>query len=159
MKAIKMLAAIVCAALTFGFVGCTPDNEDLIIGTWNVNSITTTISGSPNAEENGTFTQQVPEGYTMTFTFNKDNTGQASESYQGQGETFPFTYTIVDNTISLTIMEGSHGYTSMLNIDKLDRKELIITLTEKTYEEYEDENGEWVEYEYNESLTYNMTKA
>ena len=42
MKSIKTFAAIVFAALTLGLAGCSKDVEDLIVGKWNVESVTVT---------------------------------------------------------------------------------------------------------------------
>lgn len=160
-KSIKAFAAIVIAAMTLSLTGCTKDNEDLIIGTWNVTSMSETISGHPDATQNVTHTEAVPEGYTMTFTFNKDNTGKMLESGYGESEESPFTYIVRDDKLDLTIREdgSSLAFTFTFDIEKLDKKEMIISMTENENDEYEDENGEWHEVQYTEKMAYNMKKA
>lgn len=160
-KSIKAFAAIVIAAMTLSLTGCTKDNEDLIIGTWNVTSISETISGHPDATQNGTHTEAIPEGYTMTFVFNKDNTGKMTQSGHGESEESDFTYIVRDDKLDLTIRdEGSSlAFTVTFDIDKLDKKEMIISMTENEVDEYEDENGEWHEVTYTDKMAYNMKKA
>jgi hypothetical protein len=162
-KTLKMLAAVVCAALTLSLTGCTKDNEDLIVGTWNVVSETMIVSGSPIAEENGTFTEQIPEGYTMSMTFNKDNTGAITESEGDHTESEPFTYTVAGDILNIIYEEepgSSYGYSVRINIEKLDKKELILSMTEKIiHEAYDDDNGEIQEYECTETIKINMKRA
>lgn len=160
-KSIKAIAAIVVAAISLSLAGCTKDNEDLIIGTWNVTSLTETISGHPDASMNGTHTESVPAGFTMTFVFNKDNTGKMLESGYGESEESPFTYIVRDDKLDLTVREegSSLAFTVTFDIEKLDKKEMIISMTENENDEYEDENGEWHEVTYTEKMVYNMTKA
>jgi len=135
-KIAKSLTAVLCAVLTLGFTACQRDYEDLIIGSWEVVSctITETINGQSSTE-----TQVPPGGYSEICTFNKDNTfvdkrtgGRYSDTNQG-------TYSLSDDQLTIAINSGwqddegewhSTVDTETVTIKKLDKKELVIVMTD-----------------------------
>ena len=152
---LKALCMMMAVALTFGMTSCSDDYEDLIIGKWNVESMTETISGHPDASENGTFTETIPAGFTYTMTFNKDKSGEVYMSYGGMTESESFTWSIDDDNLYMT----QDGETDCAIISKLDKKELILSGSEKDQDYYEDETGELVPCEYTVSYSIKMKKA
>lgn len=154
-KTLKTLSMILAVALTFGMTSCSDDYEDLIIGKWNVESMTETISGHPDASENGSYTQTIPAGAIYTMTFNKDKSGVVYMSFMGMTESDNFTWSISGDNLYMT----QDGETDCATISKLDKKELIVAGSEKIQDYYEDENGEWVECEYTASYSLKMKKA
>lgn len=149
-KTLKSIAVMLCAVLTIGLASCTKDNEDLIIGKWDVVSVTETISGHPDAEMNGTHTENFTGAYSMSITFNKDKTGIMTDSDGHTVDNNNFTYTVDGDVLYLT----SEGFTTRLTIDKLNKKEMTITASEEMEEEYMDDNYEMqvVTYSWTESI-------
>lgn len=133
---LKTVAVTLCTALTLGLVGCQRDNEDLIIGSWEVVgcTITETVDG-----QSSTRTEALPVGYSETCTFNKDNTfvgkrtgGFGSDTYQG-------TYSLSDDQLTIAVNSGwqddegewhSTVDTETATIKNLDKKELVMVWTE-----------------------------
>lgn len=125
---IKALAAIAFAALTLSLTSCSKDPEDLIIGTWNVESMTIT---------NGSNTRTVNYGTDqfITFTFNKDKSGTSVSTYNNRTYTSEFTYTVSDNQLIVTEKGENHPQT--LTIDEISKKEATLSAT-TTDEDEED---------------------
>ena len=153
-KAMKSLAVIFVAAATLVLSGCTKDAEDLIIGTWKAVSNTTTISGHPDASMNTSHTETFPANVTLQLTFNKDKTGTVYESFGNHSESSDFTYSVADDILYITTEDGDlEGLASKLTIESVDKKELTISNTYKTWDEYDGE-----EFEYNEKMTIVLNK-
>ena len=124
-KTMKFLAMAFVVALTLGITGCQKDNEDLIIGKWNVLDMisTTTISGM-GSEYDGVVTDTVTykEG-EASFTFNEDNTVVAySIEENGEPSIENGTYTLNDNSLILTLDDQS----AEMTIVKLNKKEMTL---------------------------------
>lgn len=154
-KSLKTLAAVVIAALTFCLTGCQKDNEDLIIGTWNVYAMSETISNATIPAMNGTHEEEMMSGMSMSLTFNNDNTGVMVTTFSlfGMNETEQdtFTYTIDGDKLTMIIKyEEGETETTVNTIDKLDKKELWITGS--GHDNDWDDDGNPYEYDYTETM-------
>ena len=116
MAAIVGLFAVSCSKTSL--------NTTKIIGTWKAQAETMTYNGK-------TSTHQVEEDIFWTF--------KADGSYSTtEGSMYSGTWLITDDTLMLTVSEGSFSVTINFNIDKLDSKNLILSGTfEGTYEKLE----------------------
>lgn len=167
MKSIKTFAAIVFAALTLSLVGCSEDVEDLIVGKWNVESVTVTdvYTNHPDPSMNGTHTETeyVPEGYSMTFTFNKDKTVEVQQSSGNITETASGTYSVDGMKLTITLPQSyrddggqihNSTYSETVEIVNIDKKNL--TLRMEVYDEVHVYDG--VTYNYTGYSDYNMKR-
>lgn len=116
MKKLKVLATILCIATLGLFTSCSKDNAELIIGTWEVESVTL------NGVE---VTAGMPIG--MTWTFNENNTMVLKYA----GETLTENYLILEEDIEEaghvlyekgTLVIGEVGF----KIEELNKKELKL---------------------------------
>ena len=153
------MAAVVLAALTLGLTGCSKDNEDLIIGTWDVYAISETISNATIPAMNGSAEESVMDGMSMSLTFNKDNTGLMVTEFNlfgvNEKEENTFTYTVDGDKLSMVINYGDFTKTEVSTIDKLDKKELWITGSGHDSDYDDDGNA----YEYDYVSTIKLKKA
>ena len=117
--------AIALAALTLSLTGCKKDNEDLILGTWTLDSAsaTYTMEGQTRTES------MSPEDATETLTFKKDGTlTQNVKHDDGEEEVSDGKWSIKDNKLTI---EYEDSETQMMprmtfNIEKLDKKNLEL---------------------------------
>ncbi len=135
MKSIKTLAAIAFAALTLSLTGCSKDPEDLIIGSWEVTSMTVSLSSSnaPDQPWNETWTPE--NGESTVLTFKKDNTVTIVNTENGRTETENGTYDVDDNTLTMTITEEEGPTTQTFTISKIDKKNMTLTENESYTED------------------------
>lgn len=125
MKSFKTFMAIALAALTLSLTGCKKDNEDLILGTWTLDSAsaTYTMEGQTRTES------MSPEDATETLTFKKDGTlTQNVKHDDGEEEVSDGKWSIKDNKLTI---EYEDSETQMMprmtfNIEKLDKKNLEL---------------------------------
>lgn len=125
MKSFKTFMAIALAALTLSLTGCKKDNEDLILGTWTLDSAsaTYTMEGQTRTES------MSPEDATETLTFKKDGTLTQNVKYDdGEEEVSDGKWSMKDNKLTI---EYEDSETQMMprmtfNIEKLDKKNLEL---------------------------------
>ena len=167
MKSIKTFAAIVFAALTLSFAGCSKDAEDLIVGKWNVESVTVTdvYTNHPNPSMNGTHTETeyLPEGYSMTFTFNKDKTVEVQQSSGNITETASGTYSVDGMKLTITLPQSyrddngqTHNstYSETAEIVNIDKENLTLRMSEGDFDDVYD----GVTYHHTSYSDYNMKR-
>lgn len=113
-KTLKFAALLLGIFSMICMTSCKKDNEDLIIGKWNVTGMTA----------NGMTINPSQMGMTMTWEFKKDNTGSMNMTmnYMGQQmtESDPFNYTIDGDKITFTLDNEAATAT----IKTLDKKVL-----------------------------------
>ena len=166
-KGIKVIAAFICAVAALFMTACTKDAEDLIVGKWNVESVTVTdvYTNHPNPSINGTHTETeyVPEGYSMTFTFNKDKTVELVQGRGNETLTMSGTYAVDGMNLSITLTESytddngqTHTYTEteMFEIVNIDKENMTLRITEGDY----DDVYEGVTYHHLAYSDYNMKR-
>ena len=125
MKTFKTFVAIALAALTHSLTGCKKDNEDLILGTWTLDSAsaTYTMEGQTRTES------MSPEDATETLTFKKDGTLTQNVKYDdGEEEVSDGKWSMKDDKLTI---EYEDSETQMMprmtfNIEKLDKKNLKL---------------------------------
>jgi hypothetical protein len=125
MKSFKTFMAIALAALTLSLTGCKKDNEDLILGTWTLDSAsaTYTMEGQTRTES------MSPEDATETLTFKKDGTLTQNVKYDdGEEEVSDGKWSMKDDKLTI---EYEDSETQMMprmtfNIEKLDKKNLEL---------------------------------
>ncbi|MBR0170387.1 MAG: lipocalin family protein [Bacteroidales bacterium] len=125
MKTFKTFVAIALAALTLSLTGCKKDNEDLILGTWTLDSAsaTYTMEGQTRTES------MSPEDATETLTFKKDGTLTQNVKYDdGEEEVSDGKWSMKDDKLTI---EYEDSETQMMprmtfNIEKLDKKNLKL---------------------------------
>lgn len=144
-KSLKTLAAVVIAALTFGLTACTKDADDLIIGSWEMTSMTLSIDSSDAPEDSWSNTWTPEQGESTVWTFNKDNTVTVTDTENGETTTENGTYSVKDNTLTMTV----DSETEILNIDNIDKKSMTLSISESNTEEGTT---------HTESLVINFTK-
>lgn len=161
-KALKLFVAIVCVSMTLAIAGCSTytNSDDLIIGTWDVTSYTHIVSGYPNDELNGTFTEQLPNewGESMRFTFQKNKTFVSESTDNDYSDIATGTYRVIGDTLMLTY--GQYGDQRIFyQIDKLDIAELTISRTDVFQRSCPDGNGELQECEVTETEKLIMKRS
>lgn len=113
-KTLKFAALLIGIFSMICMTSCKKDNEDLIIGKWNVTGMT--------AE--GMTINPSQMGMTMTWEFKKDNTGSMNMTMNFMGqqmtESDPFNYTIDGDKITFTLDNEAATAT----IKTLDKKVL-----------------------------------
>ncbi len=137
---LKTVAVALCTALTLGLVGCQPDNEDLIIGSWQVEKQVYTMSDGTHSL---TETETMEPGETGVITFNKDLSFVATTTWVEDGETTSVsergTYSISGDL--LTVVSAHDGElqsdveTMTFTIKSLDKKEMVLVLSETETED------------------------
>ena len=137
MKSIKTLAAIAFAALTLSLTGCSKDPEDLIIGSWEMTSMTMSLTSSETPDQPWVETWSPEAGESTVLTFNKDNTMTITETADGHSETENGTYNVDDNTLSMTytVEDGPLTKTQTFTISKIDKKNMTLTANESGEED------------------------
>ena len=123
-KSIKAIAAIVVAAISLSLAGCTKDNEDLIIGTWQETEVTYT---EYNDGQQIRTESMLEEGDIVKMTFKDDHT--YSLTYVSEYDESEDNGTWSINGDKLTIVDDD--YAMVYTIDKLNKKECNITYTEE----------------------------
>ena len=144
MKKMKFFAAMCCAAMMFAFTGCSDDfEEDDLIGSWDLKktTYTETISGLTGeyAQYNGTHTEtEYPEnGESTTLTFNSDHTCTSAETFEGQTYTSNATWSLNDDKLTITYIEGGETSTEQATIVELDGSKLVLSYSESYSNEVE----------------------
>lgn len=144
MKKMKFFAAMCCAAMMFALTGCSDDfEEDDLIGSWNLKktTYTETISGLTGeyAQYNGTHTEtEYPEnGESTILTFNSDHTCTNTETYEGQTYTSNATWSLNDDKLTITYIEGGETSTEQATIVELDGSKLVLSYSESYSNEVE----------------------
>ena len=119
----KLIAALFAVAMMAS--GCTKENEDLIVGLWEVQYTTVTMH-----EDQTTTRYDLNEDESWFYKFRKDNTGYID--HFGYEE---FAYTLNGETLTITLPDEANGkggggrtYTETFNVDKLDEKEAVIRM-------------------------------
>lgn len=142
---LKTVAVALCTALTLGLVGCQPDNEDLIIGSWQVEKQVYTMSDGTHSQ---TETETMEPGETGVITFNKDLSFVATTTWVEDGETTSVsergTYSISGDlltVVSTQSWENEDGVlqsdveTMTFTIKSLDKNEMVLVLSETETED------------------------
>ena len=137
---LKSISLVVGTLLALSLTACQSDNEDLIIGSWNVEDITVTETarGTTHTETE----RPSDEGGTVTITYNKDLSWVGSVTYVDEGERYTDTdrgtYSINGDLLTMTSTyswENGDGEweseveTVTYTISSLDKKEMTLTLT------------------------------
>lgn len=139
-KAMRFLMVALVAAMALAVTGCQKDPEDLIIGSWQVESqVYTTTAGSHTHTE----TETMEPGETGVITFNKDLSFVATTTWVEDGETtnesWRGTYSISGDL--LTVVSTHDGElqsdveTMTFTIKSLDKKEMVLVLSETETED------------------------
>ena len=117
-KAIKLFALVLGMAGIMMFTACSKDNEDLIVGKWNVTSVT---------QDNETYSPST-YGMTMTFEFTEDGTVTETFDMDFMGETEhdseTGTYSVDGDKLVMTVDDETLSGT----ITNLDKKVLEISV-------------------------------
>ena len=142
---LKTVAVALCTALTLGLVGCQPDNEDLIIGSWQVEKQVYTMSDGTHSQ---TETETMEPGETGVITFNKDLSFVATTTWVEDGETTSEsdrgTYSISGDLLTMVSTyswENEDGEwqsdveTMTFTIKSLDKKEMVLSMSETETED------------------------
>lgn len=142
---LKTVAVALCTALTLGLVGCQPDNEDLIIGSWQVEKQVYTMSDGTHSH---TETETMEPGETGVLTFNKDLSFVATTTWVEDGETVSEsergTYSVSDDLLTMVFTyswEDENGEwqseveTMTFTIKSLDKKEMVLSMSETETED------------------------
>lgn len=113
-KTLKFAALLLGIFTMICMTSCKKDNEDLIIGKWNVTSLTAdNMTMNPSQM-----------GMTMTWEFKNDNTGEMvmvmNLMGQQMNETSSFNYTIDGDKIQFKL----DGENAIATIKTLDKKSL-----------------------------------
>ena len=166
-KGIKVIAAFICAVAALFMTACTKDAEDLIVGKWNVESVTVTdvYTNHPDPSMNGTHTETeyVPEGYSMTFTFNKDKTVELLQSIGAATITGSGTYSVDGMKLTITLTQSytddngqTHNstYSETAEIVNIDKKNLTLRMSEEDFDDVYD----GVTYHHTSYSDYNMKR-
>jgi len=133
------------AALALAVTGCQKDPEDLIIGSWQVESqVYTTTAGSRTHTE----TETPQPGESVVITFNKDLSFVATTTWVEDGETTSVsdrgTYSISGDlltVVSTHSWENEDGElqsdveTMTFTIKSLDKKEMVLSMSETETED------------------------
>lgn len=168
--------AALLAAVVLTLVSCHKGPEDLIVGTWRLTSVMHQSTGHPDQSLNGRTTTTYNEGEeTTTMIFNEDGRGYRVEFWSVYDSTYIFVpdtvyledtmyvqevIQYIDDTtyILYDSMEFSYFATgNLLNIqegnlqknyriDKLDKKELVITDTNIYIDTYTNSYGRSMEF-------------
>lgn len=154
---LKTVAVALCTALTLGLVGCQPDNEDLIIGSWQVEKQVYTMSDGTHSQ---TETETMTPGESVVFTFNKDLSFVSTMTWVEDGETTSEsergTYSVSGELLTLVGTDSwedengewqSEVETMTLTIKSLDKKEMVLSMSET-----ETEDG--TTYTYSTEITF-----
>lgn len=154
---LKTVAVALCTALTLGLVGCQPDNEDLIIGSWQVEKQVYTMSDGTHSQ---TETETMAPGESVVFTFNKDLSFVSTMTWVEDGETTSEsergTYSVSGDLLTLVGTDSwedengewqSEVETMTLTIKSLDKKEMVLSMSET-----ETEDG--TTYTYSTEITF-----
>lgn len=164
---IKPIAVTLCTFIALCMSACTKDAEDLIVGKWNVESITVTdvYTNHPDPSINGTHTETeyVPEGYSMYMVFNKDKTIEMVQSGGDRTITETGTYSVDGKTLSIMTFESytsddgqthSDTHTEVLEIVSIDDENMTLRISEGGF--YDVYNG--VRYQCYSYSDYNMKR-
>ena len=144
-KAMKFLTVAFVAALALAVTGCQKDPEDLIIGSWQVESqVYTTTTGSRTHTE----TETPQPGESVVLTFNKDLSFVGTMTWTEDGETVSEThhgtYSISGDQVAMTVTSSwqddygewhSEVDTETFTIKTLDKKVLVLVMTETETED------------------------
>ena|GEM_PF-6398243 len=123
----KKISVLVMALMTFTmlFTSCKKDDSELILGTWTLNNAKSYIDytqGDIHERE-----AAADEDGVVTFSFHSDNTLALIYRYDDGDEGIETVwYTVADGKLTLTM----DGEKEVLNIEKLDKKNLILGMTE-----------------------------
>lgn len=166
-KIIKAFAVFLCTVIVLNIVACTKDAEDLIVGKWNVESVTVTdvYTNHPDPSINGTHTETeyLPEGYSMTFTFNKDKTVEVQQSSGNITETASCTYSVDGMKLTITLPQSyrddggqihNSTYSETAEIVNIDKKNLTLRMSEGDFDDVYD----GVTYHHTSYSDYNMKR-
>ena len=142
---LKAMAVALCTALTLGLVGCQPDNEDLIIGSWQVEKQVYTMSDGTHSQ---TETETMAPGESGVITFNKDLSFVATSTWVEDGETTSEsergTYSISGDLLTMVSTYSwenedgelqSYVETMTFTIKSLDKKEMVLSMSETETED------------------------
>lgn len=139
---LKAVAVALCTALTLGLVGCQPDNEDLIIGSWQVEKQVYTMSDGTHSQ---TETETMAPGESGVITFNKDLSFVATSTWVEDGETTSEsergTYSISGDLLTMVSTYSwenevqSYVETMTFTIKSLDKKEMVLSMSETETED------------------------
>lgn len=154
---LKTVAVALCTALTLGLVGCQPDNEDLIIGSWQVEKQVYTVSDGTHGRN---VTETPQPGESDVTTFNKDlsfvTTSTWVEDGESVSESMRGTYSVSGDLLTMVLTDSwqddegewhSEVETMTFTIKSLDKKEMVLSMSET-----ETEDG--VTYTYTTEATF-----
>lgn len=111
----KIIALISALVLFASFTSCNKESDPTFVGDWTVTSATQTVDDE---------TKEIPEAKGSIMTF----------SYDGKvflGQKMVGTYTLAENTISITDTQEDTPVTVNMNVDKLTSSEFTISGTTK----------------------------
>ena len=119
-RTLKFAAMLLGIVAMISLSSCKKDNEDLIIGKWNVVS-ETAMGQTMNLSQ---------MGMTMTWEFLKDGTGKMNMTMnfmgQNMNESEDFAYTVDGDKLIMT----AEGETETVTIVNLDKKVLELEMTD-----------------------------
>ena len=128
------LAAVVVCGLSV-LTSCTEDDENLIVGTWDLvkEQVTVTATGSELVDPT-TLTQDV-KVEQVAVTIKADGTWKStSVDAKGKKSEGEGTWSIKDSKLYITTQSGDGPETDYMNIDSLTAKEMVLSYSD-TYEE------------------------
>ena len=144
-----LLSLLMVGVLVMTLAGCKKASSELILGSWERDSLYWKVSGSPNPTSNYDYGGPVSEisgVYPMEVVFCEDNTGVLTEGGLYGGRKMQFTYSIQGNSGVITpIAAEQKAMTTTYTIQDIaaDR----MTICEKTVtENYSDHHGDTTPY-------------
>ena len=158
-KSIHIFCAMICAALLLA--GCTKGAEDLIVGTWNVSSITETVTGHPDPAANTTVRTSYGTDVKLVYTFNKNHTGTVVQTVLAtdQTTTSTFNYSVSKQELAIDWLTGPDATRSYVyKLGSVDSKQLSFTWSVDTEGTAGDELGNVVHYTATTTRKYVLAK-
>lgn len=135
MKTVKTLVAVAFAALTLSLVGCSKDPEDLIIGSWEITSMTYSLSSSAAPDQPWTETYTPEEGESDVMTFRKDDTFTVVSTADGETNTMNGTYDVDDDKLTITYKDDEISFSETYTISNIDKKAMTLVSNESSVED------------------------
>ncbi len=136
-----LLSLVAVFAFGFGFTSCTDDDPaDLIIGTWNLSTQETYINNLLNTKvdfdkhiidyyEAGEWAESEAIDAAITFTFDNDKNCSFTAYEEDEAECGTATYSIETVNSEKRLLITDDGETIYMVIDKLTKKELVLSQT------------------------------
>ena len=114
-RVMKLTAMLMCVATMGMFVACGDDNEDLIVGKWDLTAYS----------KNGGEAKPVASG-SLIWEFKTNGIWTEKTNDELETDVYTATYTVSGDKLTLYDEDLSHSVVT--TIDKLDKKELAVSV-------------------------------